>query len=47
MDEEGYVRIVGRIKDMVIRGSDKIYPSEIEKFLCTIPRSRRWKYSAC
>jgi fatty-acyl-CoA synthase len=38
MDEEGYVRIVGRIKDMVIRGGEKIYPSEIEKFLYTHPK---------
>ena len=38
MDEGGYVRIVGRIKDMVIRGGEKIYPSEIEKFLYTNPK---------
>ena len=35
MDEQGYVRIVGRIKDMVIRGGEKIYPREIEDFLYT------------
>lgn len=37
MDEEGYVRIVGRIKDMVIRGGENIYPREIEEFLYTHP----------
>jgi fatty-acyl-CoA synthase len=33
MDESGYVNIVGRIKDMIIRGGDNIYPREIEEFL--------------
>ena len=33
MDEDGYVNIVGRIKDMVIRGGENIYPREIEEFL--------------
>jgi fatty-acyl-CoA synthase len=33
MDEQGYLRIVGRIKDMVIRGGENIYPREIEEFL--------------
>jgi len=33
MDEDGYVEIVGRIKDMVIRGGENIYPREIEEFL--------------
>jgi fatty-acyl-CoA synthase len=33
MDGEGYVRIVGRIKDMIIRGGENIYPREIEEFL--------------
>lgn len=33
MDEEGYVKIVGRIKDMIIRGGENIYPREIEEFL--------------
>ena len=33
MDEDGYVRIVGRIKDMIIRGGENIYPREIEEFL--------------
>jgi fatty-acyl-CoA synthase len=33
MDESGYVRIVGRIKDMIIRGGENVYPREIEEFL--------------
>jgi fatty-acyl-CoA synthase len=37
MDDEGYVKIVGRIKDMVIRGGENIYPREVEEFLATIP----------
>ena len=38
MDEEGYVNIVGRIKDMVIRGGENVYPREIEEFLYTNPK---------
>ena len=37
MDDEGYVNIVGRIKDMIIRGGENIYPREIEEFLHTHP----------
>ena len=37
MDEQGYIRIVGRIKDMIIRGGENIYPREIEEFLYTHP----------
>jgi fatty-acyl-CoA synthase len=37
MDDEGYVSITGRIKDMVIRGGENIYPREIEEFLYTHP----------
>ncbi|MBM2821266.1 MAG: dicarboxylate-CoA ligase PimA [Thermoleophilia bacterium] len=37
MDDDGYVNIVGRIKDMVIRGGQNIYPREIEEFLYTHP----------
>jgi fatty-acyl-CoA synthase len=33
MDEEGYINIVGRIKDMIIRGGENIYPREVEEFL--------------
>ena len=38
MDEDGYVRITGRLKDMVIRGGENIYPAEIEAYLCTHPK---------
>jgi fatty-acyl-CoA synthase len=37
MDEQGYVRITGRIKDMIIRGGENIYPREIEEFLLSHP----------
>jgi len=37
MDDEGYVNIVGRIKDMIIRGGENIYPREVEEFLYTHP----------
>jgi fatty-acyl-CoA synthase len=37
MDADGYVNIVGRIKDMVIRGGENVYPREIEEFLYTHP----------
>ncbi|MFF1614561.1 AMP-binding protein [Amycolatopsis sp. NPDC058278] len=37
MDADGYVNITGRIKDMVIRGGENIYPREIEEFLYTHP----------
>ncbi len=37
MDEDGYVRITGRIKEMIIRGGENIYPREIEEFLHTCP----------
>ena len=38
MNEDGYVTIAGRIKDMIIRGGENIYPSEIEEFLYTHPK---------
>ncbi len=38
IDEEGYVKIVGRLKDMVIRGGENIYPREIEEFLHHHPK---------
>lgn len=38
MDENGVCRIVGRIKDMVIRGGENIYPAEIEEFFMTNPK---------
>ncbi len=37
MDEQGYVKIVGRIKDMVLRGGENIFPREVEEFLYTMP----------
>jgi fatty-acyl-CoA synthase len=37
MDDDGYLSIVGRIKDMVIRGGENVYPREIEEFLYTHP----------
>jgi fatty-acyl-CoA synthase len=37
MDNDGYLNIVGRIKDMVIRGGENVYPREIEEFLYTHP----------
>jgi fatty-acyl-CoA synthase len=37
MDDEGYLKIVGRIKDMVIRGGENVYPREIEEFLMAHP----------
>ncbi|MBV9334809.1 MAG: AMP-binding protein, partial [Solirubrobacterales bacterium] len=38
MDEDGYVSIAGRIKDMIIRGGENIYPREVEEFLYTLPQ---------
>lgn len=37
MDENGYFKITGRIKDMIIRGGENIYPKEIEEFIYTHP----------
>ena len=38
MDEDGYVRITGRLKEMIIRGGENIYPREIEDFIFTHPK---------
>ena len=38
IDKEGYVKITGRLKDMIIRGGENIYPREIEEFLHTHPK---------
>ena len=38
MDHEGYVSVVGRVKDMVIRGGENIYPREVEEFLYRHPK---------
>ena len=37
IDDEGYLEIVGRVKDMIIRGGENIYPKEIENFLLSHP----------
>ena len=37
MDQDGYVSIVGRIKDMIIRGGENISPREVEEFLYGLP----------
>jgi fatty-acyl-CoA synthase len=37
MDDDGYLSIVGRIKDMIIRGGENIYPRELEEFLIALP----------
>jgi fatty-acyl-CoA synthase len=38
MDDEGYINIVGRIKDMIIRGGENVYPREVEEFLFQHPK---------
>jgi len=38
MDEGGYVQITGRLKDMICRGGEKIFPREVEEFLFTHPQ---------
>ncbi len=38
MDENGYFKVTGRIKDMIIRGGENIYPRELEEFLFTHPK---------
>lgn len=40
MNEEGYFKITGRLKDMIIRGGENIYPREIEEFMYTHPKVR-------
>jgi fatty-acyl-CoA synthase len=37
IDDEGYCNIVGRIKDMVLRGGENVFPREVEEFLYTVP----------
>ena len=37
IDDQGYCNIVGRVKDMLIRGGENVYPREIEEFLMTHP----------
>ena len=38
LDEQGYCRIVGRVKDMIIRGGENIYPREVEEYLYRHPK---------
>ena len=38
VDEDGYYKITGRLKDMIIRGGENVYPREIEEFLFTHPK---------
>ena len=38
MDEEGYVQIIGRSKDLIIRGGENIYPTEVEQLLYKHPK---------
>ena len=38
VDEDGYYKITGRIKDMIIRGGENIYPKELEEFIYTHPK---------
>jgi fatty-acyl-CoA synthase len=38
LDDDGYLHITGRVKDMIIRGGENIYPVEIEEFLFTNPK---------
>jgi fatty-acyl-CoA synthase len=38
IDADGYIRIVGRLKEMLIRGGENIYPREIEEFLYRLPK---------
>ena len=37
LDEDGYYRVTGRVKDMIIRGGENVYPLEVENFLLTMP----------
>eukprot|EP00064_Thunnus_orientalis_P009778 superscaffoldBa00001265_g9804 len=46
MDAYGYCKIEGRIKDMIIRGGENIYPAEIEQFLHTHPKVKEAQVSS-
>lgn len=46
MDANGYCKIDGRIKDMIIRGGENIYPAEIEQFLHTHPKIKEAQVSS-
>ena len=45
-DQESYIYLVDRVKDMIVSGGENIYSTEVEDALATIPRSRRWPSSA-
>ena len=45
MDMEGYVTIVGRSKDMIIRGGENVYPREVEEFLYGHPQIQTFRSS--
>ena len=47
IDEDGYCNIVGRSKDMVIRGGENIYPREVEEFLFRHPKIKTRRWWAC
>ena len=47
IDEQGYCTIVGRLKDMLIRGGENIYPREVEEFLIRHPKVQAARSSAC
>jgi fatty-acyl-CoA synthase len=47
IDAQGYCNIVGRVKDMLIRGGENVYPREVEEFLFTHPRCSRCRCSGC
>ena len=47
IDAEGYCNIVGRVKDMLIRGGENVYPREIEEFLFRHPKIKEVRSSAC
>ena len=48
VDDEGFIRIVDRKKDMIIRGGVNVYPRDVEEAVLTFPRSSgRWPWSGC
>ncbi len=47
MDEHGNVKITGRIKDMIIRGGENVYPKEVEEFLYKHPEIAEVQVFGC
>lgn len=47
LDAYSYLRIEGRIKDMIIRGGENVYPAEIEQFLHTHPKVKEAQVRPC